>query len=375
MVGLERVLIVGAGMAGLSLAIALRRQGINPEIVERQATWPTHGAGIYLVGNAMRSLRFLGVADDVLGKGSVIRTQTLMNDRGRKLAEIDTGNVWASCGPCVGVRRSDLQEALVKELGTANLRFSTTVDTLKQREEAVAVRFSDGTERDYDLVVGADGVRSTIRQQIFGESNPRFCGQVAWRFLARCPPSITGWTLFAGRHGTFLFIPVGGDQAYCYADAAVAEPMHDPIEGRVERLRSRFADYSSPVPEALAELKSPDQIHFGAIEEILQEPWATRNILLIGDSAHATSPNMASGAAMAFEDSLVLAKLIGSEREVGQVIDEYSNQRAARVRWVHEQTHRRDRIRSLPPVIRDLLTRYFAVRFYRANYGPLLAEI
>jgi len=375
MVGLERVLIVGAGMAGLSLAIALRRQGINPEIVERQATWPTHGAGIYLVGNAMRSLRFLGVADDVLGKGSVIRTQTLMNDRGRKLAEIDTGNVWASCGPCVGVRRSDLQEALVKELGTANLRFSTTVDTLKQREEAVAVRFSDGTERDYDLVVGADGVRSTIRQQIFGESNPRFCGQVAWRFLARCPPSITGWTLFAGRHGTFLFIPVGGDQAYCYADAAVAEPMHDPIEGRVERLRSRFADYSSPVPEALAELKSPDQIHFGAIEEILQEPWATRNILLVGDSAHATSPNMASGAAMAFEDSLVLAKLIGSEREVGQVIDEYSNQRAARVRWVHEQTHRRDRIRSLPPVIRDLLTRYFAVRFYRANYGPLLAEI
>jgi len=375
MVGLERVLIVGAGMAGLSLAIALRRQGINPEIVERQATWPTHGAGIYLVGNAMRSLRFLGVADDVLGKGSVIRTQTLMNDRGRKLAEIDTGNVWASCGPCVGVRRSDLQEALVKELGTANLRFSTTVDTLKQREEAVAVRFSDGTERDYDLVVGADGVRSSIRQQIFGESNPRFCGQVAWRFLARCPPSITGWTLFAGRHGAFLFIPVGGDQAYCYADAAVAEPMHDPIEGRVERLRSRFADYSSPVPEALAELKSPDQIHFGAIEEILQEPWATRNILLVGDSAHATSPNMASGAAMAFEDSLVLAKLIGSEREVGQVIDEYSNQRAARVRWVHEQTHRRDRIRSLPPVIRDLLTRYFAVRFYRANYGPLLAEI
>ena len=113
-------------MAGLTLAISLRRQGFNPEIVERQPAWPVHGAGIYLVGNAMRVLGSLNLADEVLHDGSVIRTQTLMNDRGRKLAVIDTESVWADCGPCVGIRRASLQSILVNGLGTAEVRFAKT---------------------------------------------------------------------------------------------------------------------------------------------------------------------------------------------------------------------------------------------------------
>jgi FAD-dependent urate hydroxylase len=371
----ERILIVGAGMAGLLLAIALRRRGINPQILEQSPSWPVHGAGIYLVGNAMRALRSLGLAEDVLGRGSEIHTQTLLSARGRELAKIDTASVWACCGPCVGVRRGDLQEVLVRHLANADLRFSSTVEGLKQLEDGVVVRCSDGTERVYDLVVGADGVRSSIRQHLFGDSAPRFCGQVAWRFLVRCPPTITGWTVFGGRRGAFLFLPVGGDRAYCYADAMVPEAIDDPIEGRVDRLKIRFAGYPSPVPEALAELTSLHQIHFGAIEEVLQEPWSVPGVVLIGDAAHAVSPNMASGAAMAFEDSLVLARLIESGRGIGEVIGEYTRQRTARVRWVHEQTHSRDRIRKLPPLIRDPLTWLFADRVYRAHYTPLIVEV
>jgi len=370
----ERVLIVGAGMAGLTLAISLRRRGFNPEIVERQPAWPVHGAGIYLVGNAMRALGSLNLADEVLHDGSVIRTQTLMNDRGRTLAVIDTESVWAECGPCVGIRRASLQSILVSGLGTAEVRFATSVAALEQRQDTAAVTFTDGTERTYDLVVGADGIRSSIRSHLFVNAQPRFCGQVGWRFLVECPTSITGWTVFAGYRGVFLFIPVGGGQAYCYADAAIAKPIDDPFEGRLERLRSRFGSYASPVPEALAELRSPEQIHFGAIEDILQEPWGAGRALLIGDAAHATSPNMASGAAMAFEDAVVLSNLIASGRDVAQIQSDYTAQRVARVRWVHEQTHRRDRIRSLPPLVRDLMTRFLANKVYRANYAPLVAE-
>jgi 2-polyprenyl-6-methoxyphenol hydroxylase-like FAD-dependent oxidoreductase len=372
---IERVLIVGAGIAGLSLAIALKRQGLNPEIVERQAAWPAYGAGIYLVGNAMRALRAMNLADPVLRQGALIRTQTLLDDRGRKLATIDTESVWASCGPCVGIRRADLQGILVEALGTAQLHFATTVVALEQRETLVAAQFSNSTEGLYDLIVGADGVRSSIRKLIFKDAQPRYCGQVGWRFLVQCPPSITGWTVFAGHRGVFLFIPVGGGQAYCYADAVVAQPLDDPLAGRLERLRSRFGSYASPVPEALAELQSSEQIHFGAIEDILQEPWGSGRVLLIGDAAHATSPNMASGAAMAFEDALVLSKLIASERDVTQVMDEYTTQRITRIRWVHEQTNRRDQIRNLPPVIRNFMTRYLANSVYRANYSPLIAEL
>ena len=371
---IERVLIVGAGLAGLTLAISLRRQGLDAEIVERQATWPVHGAGIYLVGNAMRALGSLDLADDVLRDGALIQTQTFMNHRGRQLAVIDTASVWADCGPCVGIRRADLQSKLVNALGGAVVRFSATVTSLQQREDCAVVRFDDGRERLYDLVVGADGIRSSIRKLVFKSVQPRFCGQVGWRFLVPCPASITGWTLFAGDRGVFLFIPVGHGQAYCYADALVTEPLDDPLEGRLERLRSRFDTYASPVPQALAELQTSDQIHFGAIEDILQEPCGIGNVLLIGDAAHATSPNMASGAAMAFEDALVLSRLIAAERSAAQVLDEYTSERMARIRWVHEQTHRRDRIRRLPSMVRDLMLRYLAKSVYRANYAPLVAE-
>jgi 2-polyprenyl-6-methoxyphenol hydroxylase-like FAD-dependent oxidoreductase len=372
---IKRVLIVGAGMAGLTLAISLKRQGVIAEIVERQTMWPVHGAGIYLVGNAMRALGSLNLADKVLGSGSLIRTQTLLNHRGQQLAVIDTANVWGNCGPCVGIRRTDLQRILVNELGTTEVRLATTVSSIEQQSNSAAVRFSDGEEGPYDLVVGADGVRSSTRKLVFGGAQPRYCGQVAWRFLVQWPPAISGWTVFAGPRGVFLFVPVGHGQAYCYADAMVAEPFDDPLERRLERLRARFGAYPSPVPEALAELQSPDQVHFGVIEDLLQQPWGTGNVLLIGDAAHATSPNMASGAAMAFEDALVLSQLILSGRNAAQLLDEYNARRIARVRWVHEQTYRRDRIRALPIMIRDLMTRFLAKSVYRANYSPLLAKL
>ncbi len=108
-------------------------------MVERQATWAVHGAGIYLVGNAMRALGALNLADDVLRDGTLIQTQTLMNHRGRQLAVIDTASVWGACGPCVGIRRVDLQSKLVNALGAhaegSQLRFSTTVSSIEQRAE------------------------------------------------------------------------------------------------------------------------------------------------------------------------------------------------------------------------------------------------
>ena len=371
---IERVLIVGAGMAGLSLAISLRRQGLNPDIVERQPGWPAHGAGIYLVGNAMRALGSLQLADEVLQNGSIIRTQTLSNAAGQQLAVIDTESVWGKCGPCAGIRRASLQNILVEALGDAGVRFGTSVTALAQQQNSAFVKFSDGSERAYDLIVGADGVRSSIRSHLFGNMQPRFCHQVGWRFLVSCPASITGWALYAGHRGVFLFIPVGGGQAYCYADAVVDKPFEDPLEGRLERLRSRFASYASPVPESLAELQSSEQIHFGAIEDIFQEPWSAGSTLLIGDAAHATSPNMASGAAMAFEDALVLSNLIVSDRTVAQTLSDYTTQRLSRVRWVHEQTHRRDSIRGLPSFVRDLMARFLANKVYKANYAPLVEE-
>jgi 2-polyprenyl-6-methoxyphenol hydroxylase-like FAD-dependent oxidoreductase len=370
----KRVLIVGAGMGGMMLAISLRRQGIIPVLVERQPTWPTHGAGIYLLGNALRALESMGLAEEVSRNGTPILSQTIFTNHGRKLATIDTASVWGSCGACIGIRRADLQTTLVNALGDSVVKFSTTIDAISQNGEFATVQFNDGTRHDFDLVVGADGIRSSVRKLVFGNTQPRFCGQMGWRFLVNCPEGISGWTLFIGRGQAFLFIPVGHGQAYCYSDMTMTHPIEDPLEGRLERLRLRFKGFASPVQQALAQLAASDQIHFGAIEDILQEPWGSGRVLLIGDAAHGTSPNMASGAAMAFEDALVLSRSIAAGASSAQVISDYTTARTGRIQWLHEQTHARDKIRNLPPVVRDLMTRFLAKVVYRKNYAPFLVE-
>ncbi|MEO8718131.1 MAG: FAD-dependent monooxygenase [Burkholderiales bacterium] len=372
---IERILIVGGGIAGLSLAIGLRERDVSADVVERRSASIDDGAGLYLVGNAVRALGVLGLAESIVRLGAVIRSQRFLNQRGQTLFEIDTANYWWRCGSCLGIRRADLQRALQDRLGAANVRFDTSVSHLDQHDRGVAVAFSDGTQREYDFVVGADGIRSSIRRLVFGGVPPRYCGQVGWRFLVACPADITGWTVMLGPRGAVLLVPVGAGQAYCYCDFASPQSIDDPREGRVERLRSRFEHFARPALEAMAPLTSESDIHFAAIEEIDQEPWGSRRVLLVGDAAHATLPNMASGAAMALEDALVLCELVASGRDAANVIAEFTRRRSPRVRWVREQARRRDRMRSLPGTIRNLILRVAGERIYRANYEPLLDAI
>lgn len=371
----NRLLIVGAGIAGLSLAKALQRTGTTFDIIECAPELPEQGAGIYLVGNAMRALGHLGLADAVRAAGAAIPAQRIFNRRGHRLVSVYTASVWGDCGPCVGLRRTDLQAILAGGLEGTPIRFSTTVTAIEQQAEAATVRFDDGSTKDYDLVVGADGIRSSVREMAFGGGGPSYCGQGAWRFLTRCPAAIDTWSLFTGKSEAFLFIPVGNGLAYCYADVTTDAPQADPVDGRLERLRNRFRGFPAPVREALASMTSDDQVHFGLIEEILQVPWSAGNVLLIGDAAHACSPNMASGAALAFEDALVLSELIAGGLDTPAIIAAYTDRRLPRATWIQEQTHKRDRLRKLPPLVRNLLVRLVFQKAYRANYAPMLREI
>jgi len=373
MARVERVLIVGGGMAGLSLAIALRQRGLSAEIVERADEGAGTGAGLYLVGLGTRALGALGLADAALREAYLNRTQTFRNHRGARLAELDVEAYWASCGTCLGLQRAVLHRLLAEKVASLQIRFGVTVGALRQEQEQVSVRFTDGSGDTYDLVVGADGIRSSIRRLEFGESDPQFRGQVGWRFIARRPAGIDGWTVFLGSGSAFLLLPLGGDRVYGYADRIAPRPIADPPEGRVERLREIFRHFARPVREVLAQIDSPEQLHFSAIEEVVYETWGRGRVMLIGDAAHAMSPNMACGAAMAFEDALVLADLIAQDGAVSGIVPEFIRRRSARVGWVRRQTNGRDRLRSLPPVLRDAFLRLLADRTYRANYQPLLA--
>jgi 2-polyprenyl-6-methoxyphenol hydroxylase-like FAD-dependent oxidoreductase len=358
------VLIVGAGIAGLALARALRQRGITAEVVERKTKWETAGAGMYLPGNSVRALDELGICDVVAGRANPIVRQRFLDHRGRLLLDIDVRSYWEGVGGCVAIPRAALHSALRTETHETDIRLGVSVTQLDDAASRTRVRFSDGTSSDYDLVVGADGVHSTIRSLAFGGPPARYVGQASWRFIAEGFPEISGWTVMLGRGRAFLTVALGNGSVYCYGDIDTPEPA----DARAAQWRESFADFADPVPRLL---EHAGEAYCAPIDEVVPPAWTAGRVVLIGDAAHASSPNMAQGAAMALEDALVLADALATRSPLEHALAEYQRRRTSRVAWVQEQTHRRDRTRRMPPTVRNLTLRLAGTRIFHANYRPL----
>jgi FAD-dependent urate hydroxylase len=363
-----RILVVGAGLAGLAVARALRRAGFDPEVIERAERWDGGGTGMYLPANGVRALRALGLEAAVAARAAPIPRQRLLDHRGRLLADIDLRELWGDVGACLALPRADLHQVLRDGVP---VRMGRTVTSLERVDGPVAVRFDDGGDGDYDLVVGADGLHSGIRRLAGDPRPPVAVGQQSWRFLADCPPEVTTWTVLLGRGASFLTVPMGGGAVYCYADTTDGNGDGDPVR----RLRERFAGFAAPVPGLLAQLDDPARIHAAPIQQVAAEQWGRGAVVLVGDAAHGMSPNMAEGASLAFEDALVLAACLRDGGTVSDALAGFVARRSPRTDWVRAQTHRRDRTRNLPPMVRDLTLRAFGQRIFRSNYRPLLQPI
>jgi 2-polyprenyl-6-methoxyphenol hydroxylase-like FAD-dependent oxidoreductase len=243
-VGNLRVLVVGGGIAGLAAARALLRRGIEPDVVERAAAWSQPGAGMYLPANSVRALGALGLQAALLGRACVITRQRFLDHRGRELLEVDLSAVWGATGPCAAISRRGLHEVLREKIP---VRLGTTVTALDDQGPLVHAVFDDGSAGDYDLVVGADGVRSWVRTVVFGGAAPRFLGQASWRFLVDGVAGVSAWTVRLGRGMAFLTIPLGGDRVYCYADVN-APAATDPTGGDPAKLAGQYGEFAEPVP-------------------------------------------------------------------------------------------------------------------------------
>jgi FAD-dependent urate hydroxylase len=370
-----RVLIVGGGIAGLALARKLADSGLSLEVIEREAAWRRAGTGIYLPGNASRALRALGLEAQVASRAVEIATQRVRDHRGRLLGEIDVAKLWAAVGPCLALGRAELHDVLLQAPQDVPIRMGLAIERCAQHNGVVSVELSDGSGGDYDLVVGADGINSSVRRLAFdAAAAARPVGQVAWRFLAPRPPDVTTWSLMLGRRTAFLTLPISGDRIYCYCDLVAPRGLDDCEHPLPERLRQLFAHYVEPAATLVGRLDAATDIHVSTIEEVTLDCWVRGRIVLIGDAAHGTSPNMAEGAAMALEDALVLDACLRKTRAIPAALAAFEARRRPRTDWVRVQTHRRDRTRYLPPAVRNNVLRTLGQRIFHANYRPLLDE-
>jgi 2-polyprenyl-6-methoxyphenol hydroxylase-like FAD-dependent oxidoreductase len=368
-----RILIVGGGIAGLAMARACRQADLDCEIAERTPTWTSVGAGIYLPGNGVAALRRLGLAEPVIAAGAVVERRRIFDDRGRRLIDFDEAGLWRDVAPPIALPRRDLHRVLVDAAAGVPIRFGVSVTSVDDLSDAVRVGFDDGSSGAYDLVIGADGIHSNLRASRFGGTSARLAGQVGWRFVVDGQPGIDGWNGWLGRDRGFLALGIGGDRVYGVADIRSTDGV-DPIGGDLRAFKRLFDGYPEPVPGLLARLRSTDDLWFSPFEEVTPPVWSKGRVVLIGDAAHATAPNMAEGASLAAEDALVLTEcLSASGVDVDAAVAAFVARRTRRVAHVQHMTRRRDRLRFLHPAVRRAVMGSVGHAIFRAHYRPLLA--
>jgi 2-polyprenyl-6-methoxyphenol hydroxylase-like FAD-dependent oxidoreductase len=368
-----RILIVGGGIAGLAAARALRQVGVESELIERAGAWPSAAAGIYLPGNGVAALRRLGLDGSVIASGAVVGRRRLFDDRGRTLVDFDEAGLWRDVAPPIALHRDDLHRILVAATDDQPIRFGVAIASLEERADGAHVAFDDGSSATYDLVIGADGAHSELRRTVFGGPVARLAGHVGWRFVVEGLPGIDGWNGWLGRDRGFLALGIGGDRVYGVGDLRSTDGI-DPTGGDPAAFAALFAGYPEPVPSLLAGVRSPEDLWFSPFEEVAPPTWSSGHVVLIGDAAHATAPNMAEGASLAIEDALVLAEcLAAAGGDHALAIGAFVERRMARVMAVQRMTRRRDRLRYLHPWLRRAVMGIAGPATFRAHYHPLLA--
>lgn len=380
-----KIAIIGGGIAGLSAAIALRTLKAEIDIYESAPELAPVGAGLVLAANAVKALQRLGVADAALSHGQKLDSLRLVDEKGKVLQQTDNRELEAAFGIVANfsIHRGDLQAVLLEQLEGATVHTGKRLQSFEQEEDAAHLQFEDGASASADYVIAADGVHSVVRQALLPKSAPRYAGYTCWRATIdrweKVPPHTTTESWGKGRR--FGIVPLADDRIYWFATINATQP-YDPTyrDYTVADLQQAFRNFHEPVPNLLRRTPE-DRLLWNDILDIRPiSRFAFDRILLTGDAAHATTPNMGQGACQALEDSATLHRLLEEYDHLGEIFQVFERRRLARTTWVINTSRRlgavgqwenslsrrlRDGLmRLLPPAVREQqLERLFGVEF------------
>jgi 2-polyprenyl-6-methoxyphenol hydroxylase-like FAD-dependent oxidoreductase len=333
-----RVLVHGGGIGGLSLAVALARHGHTVEVAELREQLDALGVGIIQPSNALHVMRELGLLEDCLKAGFEWEVLTICDPSGTTLAKIPQPRMDGAPANN-GIPRPALAEVLGRAAAEAGalVRFGTTITELADDGEGVDVTLSDGSTGRWDLVVGFDGIGSPLRTRLYGDRyRPEYTGFANWRVTLPRQPEVQGVVMSTGNLAAkALLTPITDELMYLGSVFAEAEDFRPDPERAHEQLSERLAGFGGPVAEALTQVTDPAAVVYSRISQVtVEEPWHVGRVVLAGDAAHASTPHLAQGAAMAVEDALVLARELDAADSVPAALQAWEERRRPRAMFV-----------------------------------------
>lgn len=335
-----RVLIVGSGIAGQTLACALAKRDIACDLIEVKPAFDIAGAGLYVQGPALRAFLDIGVVDAIVRQGEPLADDFSLacDAQGLVLAQPRYPRIAGPDVPAVvPIRRKTLHEilALAVERCGVTVRMGVTIAAIEDSGARETVRFTDGVCGEYDLVVGADGIRSRVRNLVFGSIEPTFTGYANWRVILPRPPGLARTTWMMGSGKSFGIIPISRDAVYLGGVSKEPGNPHYERDRLPALCREKFAEFGGFAPALLAQVTEPEQVVYTPIEEVLMPaPWHKGRVVVLGDAAHAGTPYWAMGASMAIEDAVLLAMLLEQDASVATVLPDWMKRRHDRCLFV-----------------------------------------
>jgi 2-polyprenyl-6-methoxyphenol hydroxylase-like FAD-dependent oxidoreductase len=326
------VAIAGAGIGGLTLAIALRRRGVPVTVLERASELKPAGAGIALGPNAIVALERLGLRSAIVGAGASIGRSAILDSDGRVLgAELDVAALEREVGaPVVALQRTRLHDVLVDAAGPGVVRLGFTVLEYENLGDRVRVISTEGDRVEADLLVGADGLNSSVRAQLVSDGAPKYSGYTSWRGVtpagAVAPPQrmTESW----GRGERFGIVNIGSGEIYWFA-VANAEAGGTDADVR-EELLARFGGWHEPVAAIVRATPAARILRTDISDRDPIDCWHRGPVVLLGDAAHPMTPNLGQGAGQAIEDAVVLDQCLSAGPTIDAAVRRYEVRRVSR---------------------------------------------
>jgi 2-polyprenyl-6-methoxyphenol hydroxylase-like FAD-dependent oxidoreductase len=344
----QRIVVVGAGIAGLAVAVALQRGGCDITVVEQRSDTST-GAAISIWPNALAALDHIGLGDAVRQAGGRVTAGAVRWRDGSWLRRPETQRLVNALGePLVVVQRAVLRDILTAALPPGTVRYGLTATGLTAGAAAARVEFPDGVGHGGSAVVGADGTRSMVARRLNGPLADRYAGYTAWRGIARCgmDPALAGETLGPGVQTGH--VPMGPDRTYWFATER-APAGRASADGELAYLRTRLAGWPEPWPSVLTATPPADVMRTDLYDRQTARCWARGPVVVVGDAAHPMRPHLGQGGCQALEDAAILAACVRHAADLPTAFARFAGFRRRRVSSIVREAALIGRVINLRP--------------------------